>query len=220
MEAELLEIWWEVFEAFGRYTKILEYGIIFATIGLGIFAARKLHAGARQMREELKHAVVTLKAQTQEIGDMREVWDGVAARFKAQLQEMIGELEASGMGAARERRAVDEGEAQAVDASGRQEAEDDAAVEAERQAQHRVHDEWWQPVVRMKFSDPDPERPLRLHWKNNVRVRLPWAGTWLTGWRNDSPNSPNGVCGVGLSGERKSLDALWQRMRRQLVFRR
>lgn len=41
---------------------------------------------------------------------------------------------------------------------------------------------------------------------------MPWRGTWLTGWRNDSPD---GVCGVALSGTGKSIDAFWRRIRRQ-----
>jgi hypothetical protein len=63
----------------------------------------------------------------------------------------------------------------------------------------------------MTFGDPDQARP-RLFWKNNVRAQLPWRGTWLTGWHNDSPD---GVCGVALSGTDKSIDALWRGIRRQ-----
>jgi len=40
------------------------------------------------------------------------------------------------------------------------------------------------------------------------RAPMPWRGTWLTGWRNDSPD---GVCGVALSGTGKSIDALWRK---------
>ena len=41
---------------------------------------------------------------------------------------------------------------------------------------------------------------------------MPWRGTWLTGWHNDRAD---GVCGVALSGTRKSIDAFWRRIRAQ-----
>jgi hypothetical protein len=192
----VLQFWWELFEVVRPYAKIAEYGIIFATIGLGIFAAGRIRASAREMRQTLDDAVDKLKGQSQEIASDLEA-AGLAAieRIRAKLAE-------------------DREEEQGVTANAETSVEADAKGEpadAERRAQRQAHDKWWQPVVEMKFSDPD-QVPPRLHWKNNVRVPLPWRGTWLTGWRNDSPD---GVCGVALSGTGKSIDAFWRRIRGQ-----
>lgn len=75
---------------------------------------------------------------------------------------------------------------------------------------YEAHKRWWQPVVDMKFDAPGQDPPT-LRWMNNVRAKLPWPSTWLTAWCNDSPN---GVCGVALSGRGKRIDELWRRLRR------
>jgi hypothetical protein len=189
----VLQLWWEIYGAIAPYTKTIEYGVIFATIALGFFAANRLRASTREMRSSLDNAV---------------------ERLKAQSQEMVSELEAAGLAAIERIRAKqtedqqqeDGGRAEVVDT---QPAPNDAVSDAERRAQRQAHDKWWQPVVDMKFSDPEQQSP-RLHWKNNVRAPMPWRGTWLTGWRNDSPD---GVCGVALSGTGKSIDALWRKIR-------
>ena len=62
----------------------------------------------------------------------------------------------------------------------------------------------------MKFNDPN-RPPPRLYWKNNVRVPMPWPGTWLTAWRNEKSD---GVCGVALSGKSESIDAFWRKIQR------
>jgi hypothetical protein len=98
----------------------------------------------------------------------------------------------------RAERAEDDGEAQAVDADERRQAEDHPPMG--KVDQRRAHLQWWQPVLDMMFTDPDQPRP-RLYWKNNVRAR-----------RNDSPD---GVCGVALSGREESIDAFWRAIRRQ-----
>jgi hypothetical protein len=85
------------------------------------------------------------------------------------------------------------------------------AADAEQECDRQAHKRWWQPVVDMKFSGPAQPR-RRLHWKNNIRVDLPWPGTWLTAWRNDSPD---GVCGVAVSGRGPRIDALWRKIRSQ-----
>jgi hypothetical protein len=72
------------------------------------------------------------------------------------------------------------------------------------------HQQWWQPIVDMTFADPQQEQP-RLYWMNNTRTPLPWPSIWLTAWRNESPD---GVCGVALSGRAKSIKELWRRLRR------
>jgi hypothetical protein len=75
------------------------------------------------------------------------------------------------------------------------------------------HTQWWQPIVSMKFDDPDQQQP-RLHWKNNTRTPMPWPGTWLTTytWGGEDPD---GGCGVALSGYDDALDKLWRSMRRE-----
>lgn len=177
MGLRVLHIWWTLIGAFAPYAKIVEYGVIFATIGLGFLVARSLRAAAREAASD------------------------VGARLRIVTQalalEMAGDLEAAGKAAiARVRMAA---------------TEEQAPEQQEPETQRQAHDRWWQPVVDMKFSDPGQEAP-RLRWKNNVRVNLPWDGTWLTGWHNDSLD---GVCGVGLSGRVESVEAFWRAIRKQ-----
>jgi hypothetical protein len=65
---------------------------------------------------------------------------------------------------------------------------------------------WWQPVMDMRFDDPDQEG-LRLFWPNNVRAQLPWPGLWVTAYRNETGN---GKCGVFLAGKESDLEEVFQ----------
>jgi hypothetical protein len=47
--------------------------------------------------------------------------------------------------------------------------------ESPKQAAYRA---WWQPVIDAPLDDPDQEPP-KLYWPNNVRLPLPWKGTWI-----------------------------------------
>lgn len=72
---------------------------------------------------------------------------------------------------------------------------------------HARYREWWQPVIDMRFDDPDQEPPV-LHWPNHVRVHLPWPKVWITAARVEAAN---GSCLVFLAGrdeERARLLAL------------
>lgn len=84
-----------------------------------------------------------------------------------------------------------------------------SASSGTREAENPKHAEnrrWWQPVLDMRFDDPDQE-PLRLFWPNNVRAQLPWNGLWITAYRNDAPS---GKCGVFLAGRERELDDAYQ----------
>ena len=50
-------------------------------------------------------------------------------------------------------------------------------------AQQAAYRRWWQPVMDMRFDDPDQEPP-RLYWPNHVRSPLPWPRTWITAYRH------------------------------------
>ncbi len=78
----------------------------------------------------------------------------------------------------------------------------DPGRESSRQVAYR---RWWQPVLDMVFDDPDQDPP-KLRFPNNVRVQLPWPGTWITAYRN----AP--VYGVFLSGHAGPLEDAWQRL--------
>jgi hypothetical protein len=73
------------------------------------------------------------------------------------------------------------------------------------------HKQWWQPIVDMKFDDPKQVEQPRLYWMNNTRTPMPWPSIWLTAWRNESPD---GVCGVALSGRARRISELWRRLSR------
>jgi hypothetical protein len=66
--------------------------------------------------------------------------------------------------------------------------------------------QWWQPVMDMRFDDPDQEA-LKLFWPNNVRAQLPWPGLWVTAYRNETGN---GKCGVFLAGKEAELEEVFQ----------
>lgn len=95
------------------------------------------------------------------------------------------------------------------DASSSEKVPSGAASSGAREAENPKHAEnrrWWQPVLEMRFDDPNQE-PLRLFWPNNVRAQLPWNGLWITAYRNDAPS---GKCGVFLAGRERELDDAYQ----------
>jgi hypothetical protein len=71
-------------------------------------------------------------------------------------------------------------------------------AESPKQAEYR---RWWQPVLDMKFDDPDQE-PLKLFWPNNVRAQLPWRGTWVTAYQSTK------TCGVFVAGRAQEIEEL------------
>jgi hypothetical protein len=76
-------------------------------------------------------------------------------------------------------------------------------------SKHAEYRRWWQPVLDMGFDDPDQE-PLKLHWPNNVRAQLPWAGTWITAYQSTR------TCGVFLAGRERELEEVLHLLSPQL----
>ena len=74
--------------------------------------------------------------------------------------------------------------------------------ESPRQAEYR---RWWQPVLDMRFDDPDQEPP-KLFYPNNVRVALPWPGLTVTAY------GMKDRCGVFLSGRDEALNEVWEKV--------
>jgi hypothetical protein len=64
--------------------------------------------------------------------------------------------------------------------------------ESPEQAAYRV---WWGPVIEAPLDDPDQEPP-KLYWRNNVRLPLPWPGTWILAYTGGSRDE----VAVSLSG--------------------
>jgi len=83
------------------------------------------------------------------------------------------------------------------------------AQEGVESTKHAEYRRWWQPVLDMSFDDPDQE-PLKLHWPNNVRAQLPWAGTWITAYQSTR------TCGVFLAGRERELEEVLHLLSPQL----
>jgi hypothetical protein len=132
-------------------------------------------------------------------------------RLKAQGNETATQIEGS-INRLRGSRAEDRSNAtqprQAQDDDG---GSDKPALTAETQEaetpEREVHRQWWQTVVNTKLPTDQP--PPKLYWKNNIRVPLPWPGTWLTVWRNEDAE---GVCGVAVSGRGNAVDEIWRHL--------
>jgi len=86
-------------------------------------------------------------------------------------------------------------------------AEGPGAAESPKQAEYR---RWWQPVLDMRFDDPDQESP-KLYWPNHVRAALPWPQTWLTAYRYGDR------IGVGTGGREEAVNALTEKLGDQAV---
>jgi hypothetical protein len=67
-----------------------------------------------------------------------------------------------------------------------------------------LYREWWQPVLDMRFDDPDQEPPA-LHWPNHVRVQLPWPKIWITAYRSDAGAGSSGIFLAGREPDRQRL---------------
>lgn len=81
-------------------------------------------------------------------------------------------------------------------------ADSERRGESQRQSEYR---RWWQPVLDMRFDDPDQEPP-KLFYPNNVRAELPCQGIWVTGYRMGNR------IGVMLSGREEPLRAAWSHL--------
>ncbi|WP_374469918.1 hypothetical protein [Phenylobacterium sp.] len=77
-----------------------------------------------------------------------------------------------------------------------------------QRADHRA---WWQPVLDALQTPGEP--PPRLY-TNNVRLPLPWPGTWVTAYVADGVD---GRIGVFLGGSDADLAAFWTRAEPRLV---
>lgn len=77
--------------------------------------------------------------------------------------------------------------------------------ESPEQAAYR---EWWAPVIQSPLDDPDQEPP-KLYWRNNVRTPLPWPGTWILAYGNQS----DGTLNVCVSGRPEAQEALLSELR-------
>ena len=80
---------------------------------------------------------------------------------------------------------------------------------ADESTRHEQHRSWWQPIIDMRFDDPDQGRP-KLHFPNNVRAPLPWPGTSITAF--DTVDR----CGVFLSGRGAALLELSEKIEADL----
>ena len=67
-----------------------------------------------------------------------------------------------------------------------------------------IYRDWWQPVVAMRFDDPDQEPP-RLYWPNHVRVQMPLPKIWVTAYRAEAQNGTTGVFLAGRKADRERL---------------
>jgi len=80
---------------------------------------------------------------------------------------------------------------------------------ADGSTRHEQHRSWWQPIIDMRFDDPDQDRP-KLHFPNNVRAPLPWPGTSIIAF--DTVDR----CGVFLSGRGAALLELREKIEADL----
>jgi hypothetical protein len=195
-----MEALWEIVRAGGPYVKVAEYTLIFLTLIASIYASNRTRARANEIKrvgDGLDASAEKLRMLSQEVlADLERRSHDWLASVKAQTADRVEAVDHAPAGSPQVTVAVPGNDAQPP-------STDDDPREA--------HTKWWQPIVDMKFDDPDQEQPT-LHWKNNTRTHLPWPGTWLTTWRNESPD---GVCGVALSGRADSLEDLWPRLRRE-----
>jgi len=79
-------------------------------------------------------------------------------------------------------------------------AAESALGESPKQAAYRV---WWRPVIEAPLDDPDQEPP-KLYWPNNVRLPLPWPGTWILAYTGGSKDE----VAVSLSGRAEAYTDL------------
>jgi hypothetical protein len=200
---------WEVLHAAEPYAKTIEYAVILATVIAAIYASRKIGTSAKEIKD-LEARLFDLssrmrQAATESAEELEESMRKFGHGMGQMLQSMQGQLADL----------VDERQ----QAPQEEEEEEEAPAAPPPQQQHQEssgdaydrHQQWWQPIVDMKFDDPEQVAQPRLHWMNNTRTSMPWPSTWLTAWRNESPD---GVCGVALSGRARRINELWGRLRR------
>jgi hypothetical protein len=194
-----MSTYWELLRAAEPYAKIIEYLAIAVALLATMYSSHKIQVGAREI-DGLENRLTSLFSR------MRQAADEAARDFEDRVDHVLKSLKGT-VADNVEREKEPDGENQEILPSSPVRQEQSSGVDAHKAA----HQQWWQPIVDMKFDDPGQVDQPRLHWMNNTRTPLPWPGTWLTAWRNDSPD---GVCGVALSGRAKRIDELWRRLRR------
>jgi hypothetical protein len=208
---------WDLLHSAEPYAKTIEYGVIFATLIAAIYSSRRIHKGAKEI-QGLEARLFDLssrmrQAATESADELEDSMRKFGHGMGQMLQNMQGQLADLVEG---ERGQLLQGsQASRSPQVEDQEGEEEPPTAPQQQEQssgdaHDLHDQWWRPIVDMKFDDPEQEQP-RLYWMNNTRTRLPWPSIWLTAWHNESPN---GVCGVALSGRAKRINEVWRRLRK------
>jgi hypothetical protein len=192
-------------QALKPYTQVIEYLLLLMTAGAAVFATRRIKAGTKEV-SKLVDASERLRAQADETASLLgQAADEAIERMRASINEEI--INASFAGATQ---GAVERVRKAMAAPGqdgtRATAESPTPSVLANTPDREAHRQWWQPVVDTKLPGSDQPQP-KLYWRNNVRVPLPWPGTWLTVWRNDEAG---GVCGVAVSGRGTAVDDLWQ----------
>ncbi len=196
----------ELANALKPFTKVFEYLLLLLTAGAAVYATKRIKAGTKEVHQ-LVDASERLRAQADETASLLSAAaDDAIERMRASINEEIINAafgQATHDATARSRPAVS-----APDQDGSRPTTTTAQPSAPASTPDReTHRLWWQPVVDTKL--PGSDQPPRLFWRNNVRVPLPWADTWLTVWRNAETD---GVCGVAVSGKANAVDELWRHL--------
>ncbi len=207
----MLQFLREIFHTLEHFAKTLEYIAIFITLVATIYASRKVKAGAKDVKK-LIDASERLKVQSIETASMlTEAADVAIERMRAAMSEDLQgassptQVEQDAAGAPRGAQAS----TTAPPPQGTSPAASNAVGDGQRQVsvnEHDAHRRWWQPVLDTPPNNSGMQPP-KLYWKNNVRFPLPWPGTWLTVWRNETAD---GVCGVAISGKAGNIEELWR----------
>lgn len=78
-------------------------------------------------------------------------------------------------------------------------AGDDAGTARRESPAMAEYRRWWQPILEMRFDDPDQPSPVL--YSNNVRMQMPLPGTWVTAYGDARE------VGVFLGGRGESLQS-------------
>jgi hypothetical protein len=201
-----MSIVWDIIHIAASYAKVIEYAIVIGALVASLYAKKRISLASREIRASVHASAEELRQGVEEItGDLELKFAAAVSKLK---QDM-GELRASAV----EGRNEDEDDK--VASASRTPTTPEPGLEADTSSarplgKHAEHRAWWQPIVEMKFDDPQQPQP-QLFWKNNVRTPLAWPETWLTAWRNIRED---GVCGVALSGKQQNIESLWWVIRR------
>jgi hypothetical protein len=196
----------ELAKALKPYTQVFEYLLLLMTAIAAVYATRRIKAGTKEVRQ-LVDASERLRAQADETASLlSSAADDAIERMRASLNEEIitASLGQATQGAVdRVRTSVSAPHDDGTRAPAATTHQSTIVGAPDREA----HRQWWQPVVDTKLPGSD-QQPM-LYWKNNIRVPLPWPGTWLTVWHNEEVD---GVCGVAVSGKPDAVNALWRHL--------